>query len=150
MVLHIPLVHWGHLSWQWPLPTPCAPPAHSRAGQCRQKKPRCCASSAQQQLKHPCVDNSTISITNPKNSQRKLTLPWPKPAQSGWLFPGSLDKRDWTDKCVLVYFQRNYFLLTLLFISDSWYQFNEWLLFSLQNYEFTVYLVTKELFSTHL
>lgn len=74
VVLHIPLVHGGHLSWRCPLPTPRAPPAHSWAGQCKHKKPPCCASTAQQPLKHPRVIN-TISSTNPKHSRRKLTLP---------------------------------------------------------------------------
>ena len=73
-VWNILLVSWGRLSQLRPLPTSCAPPAYSLAGQCEKKKrPWHCVRTAQQWLKHPCVINTVFS-TNPKHSPIQATM----------------------------------------------------------------------------
>jgi len=71
MAQGIPLVSWGQLC---PFPVPCAPPASSLVGQReKQKRPRCCVSTAQRHLKHPCVI-STVLVTNLKHSTIQDTM----------------------------------------------------------------------------
>jgi len=63
-----PFGQLGQLSRLCPLPASCAPPASLLAGWCEeQKRPGLCVSTAQRELKHPCV-NSTVSSTNPRHS----------------------------------------------------------------------------------
>jgi len=68
MVWNISLVSCGQLSHLCPLPTSCALAAWPLAEQReKQKKPRCCVSTAQQYLKYPCFIN-TVFVINAKDS----------------------------------------------------------------------------------
>lgn len=60
-------IWWGHFFWLCPLPTTCTPPSSPLVGWCeKQTEPWCCASPAQQQLKHHGVVN-IILILNQKD-----------------------------------------------------------------------------------
>ena len=69
-----PFGQLGWLSGLCPLPSSCVPPASSLAGRCEeQKRPWLCVSTAQRELKHPCVI-SAVSSTNPKHSPIPATM----------------------------------------------------------------------------
>lgn len=64
----------GQLPHLYPLPSSCAPPGYTLAGQHeKQRSPQCCASTAERQLKHCCVSNTGLVTSLPHSNTQDTT-----------------------------------------------------------------------------